>query len=1277
MPRPKQYNKKPDSRPEEPDDELLRRPPGNRGFSFSSLPFETFLSTANTLDWPSWRRKFERYRLTSRLVYEPNDVQVSVLLLSMGDDAEEVFETFDLDSPAYDLVIQKFSNFYDKKVNIIYERAKFNKRSQMERESAEDFVLNLYKLIKTCGYGTLRDELLRDRLVIGVRDRQLSENLQMDSYLTLDSAIAKIKMHESVKGHQNTIRGDSNSDNLETLEMANAARNHLVRPKNSRPFKCYYCGETSFHKRDQCKARNSKCTFCSIVGHFESCCRKKIRSSKVGEVLKNQDDSSAEDTYIDSVEFQTLSINENIIPAIMVDLLVGGNPITFKVDTGADVTCIPFTCWRRMDNRPPLTPYNGVIENAGRTPLTCMGKFSHTLRSPKETCKETIFVIKELRQPLLGRTAIKMLSLLSFNDHISLHSLTSLDELGDQYHGLFSLHPGLLVGKPYHIKLKQDAVPYAIAAPRRIPLPIFDKVKAEIKRMEEMDIIEKVDEATQWCSPIVVVPKRDGTVRLCVDFTRLNEFVIRERFILPTTEETLAVIGKAKFFSKLDARMGFWQIPLDDESKNYTCFITPFSRYRFKRLPFGICSAPEHFQRRLRQILTGVEGCANLMDDILVFGNSQEEHDRRLHNVLRRLSEHNVTLNRDKCEISKTSVRFLGHEVSEKGILPDRNKLKAILDLPRPKNVTELKRFMGMFNYLSKFILNAAELSHPLNELLKSKVEFVWGTPQADAFQKIKHALVSPPVLMPFDPNVETRLSADASSFAIGAVLEQKSAGSNTFKPVHFVSRALIPAEVSYAQIEKEALAVSWACERLSMYLKGLQFSILTDHKPLVSLLGTKPIHDLTPRIQRFRLRLLGFNYNISHVSGKSFFIPDTLSRVGTLEYEIDDVSKLNIVESSVRFIHNNLAISDVLHKEIVSQTAEDLALQSVIRFIANNWQKSQGENPKLSPYFRYRSSLIYINDLIMMGTRIVIPRKLQPLMLDKLHSGHFGVNKCRRLAQVTVWWPGISKDIERKVAECYICTINRTAKKEPLLPTPLPELPWSRIGCDLMQLNGSSYLVIQDYFSKFLFVERLNSTTASAVIAVFQRLFGEHGVPQVVRADNGPQFCCSEFQEFGKSWGFQIITSSPHYPQSNGQAESAVHTAKNLLRKCDNLRIGVLSYNSTPLHNGYAPSELLMGRRLRTMVPISQENLRPQLPDINKIRSFEEKDQTKRKDYFDKRHGVKEAPELNVGDQVYIRDMKLRGIVTQKHENPRSYLINTSEGRVVRRNKFHLVRIS
>ncbi len=484
--------------------------------------------------------------------------------------------------------------------------------------------------------------------------------------------------------------------------------------------------------------------------------------------------------------------------------------------------------------------------------------------------------------------------------------------------------------------------------------------------------------------------------------------------------------------------------------------------------------------------------------------------------------------------------------------------------------------------------------------------------------------------------------------------------------------------EAKYAQIEKEALAVTWACERLSNFIIGKSITVETDHKPLVPLLTKHTIDKLPPRrIQRYKMRLMRFHIKeVRYVPGKEHYTADTLSR----KIPVQEPTQATIAEDDtnayISSVIKTLPASDPKLSEIQQAQSQDNVCKELKTYCFGQWPDKQHLPNALKPYWQVRGELTVVDGLLMKGTRLVIPTSLQRQTLERIHEGHQGITKCRQRAKISVWWPGISAQIKDTVEQCKTCCKHRQQHAEPLIPTPLPERPWKLIGTDLFELKKTTYLLIVDYYSRYVEVIALRKdTSSSAVIQALKTIYARHGIPDEVRSDNGPQYHSKEFAQFAKEWGFKHTTSSPRYPQSNGEVERAVRTVKDILKKENDPTKALLAYRSTPLASGYSPAELLMGRKIKSTIPIVSKNLTPSLPKMKELKVKEETYRSKQKNNYDNRHSAKKLKPLPSGAVVYITDMDCTGRVIKPSKKPRSYLIDTPTS-VVRRNRVQIRNI-
>ena len=979
------------------------------------VPAPAHFSFQQPQEWTRWLRRFERFRQASDLDKKSDEKQVNALIYAMGDEADDILKSFHLseaDAKKYKTVKERFDEYFIRRRNVIYERAKFNQRVQQPQESVDSFVTALHCLAEHCSYSDLHDEMICDRIVVGLKDASVAQKLQMDHDLTLDKAVTLARQSEAVKTQQSIVRPPAIDDSVSIEAIKSNRLTHRKKPQKSIPGMqrqdspmCTRCGKSPPHTKDRCPAKDAVCRRCSKKGHYQKFCRS-----------KNTSESAINQIEEDDAFLGVVSSNKSLDPWL-INLCLNKQTLKFKIDTGADVTVIPASMYNKFKHG-PLEHNSRLLKGADQQVLQVTGSFKGKLSYKNTESLEDIFVIQGLQMPLVGRPAMSSLNLVA---RITLIQ-TDRDTIVNKYPQLLPL--GQMTGE-YRIKLQPHTTPFALTTPRRIAIPLRPRVKEELERMEKLGVIAKVKQATDWCAGMVVVPKANGKVRICVDLTKLDANVCRERHILPSVEETLAQLGDAKVFTKLDANSGFWQIKLAEESALLTTFITPFGRYCFRRLPFGISSAPEVFQRKMSEILSGLEGVLCLIDDVLVIGKDLEEHSKRLESVLEKLSESKITLNYDKCEFAKSEIKFIGEVIDQNGVRPDPQKVKAITEIPQPNNRTEVRRFLGMASQLSKFCPQLSEQVKPIRDLLSSKNEWLWSDQQQKSFEFIKKHLSTSPILALFDPEKETIISSDASSYGLGAVLKQKQPGGER-RPIAYISRSLKDTEQRYAQVEKEALALTWACERLSNYLVGTKFLIETDHKPLVLMLSTKRLDELPVRIQRFRMRMMRFQYSIVHVPGKALLTADALSRAPLLQTLPADQQLLIDSDIYVTAILQNLPVTDKRLTEIKKAQEQDAVCETVKQACIHGWPDQSKLKGEIKQYAPEASHLTIQDGILLYDDRLVIPTSLQHEILVKLHAGHQGIQKCKKRAHESVWWPGIGKAVTQFIERCSTCSIYR-----------------------------------------------------------------------------------------------------------------------------------------------------------------------------------------------------------------------------------------------------------
>ena len=701
----------------------------------------------------------------------------------------------------------------------------FRSTKQEAGESIDAYVTRLKRKAKNCNFADLNKEL-KSQIIQHTTSARLRRRAIREA-LDLPSIIKAARAYEASERAARLIEGEQREDAEVNRVKQFKKRKQIKKKKEKEVRKCYKCdGDWPHENEDDCPAISHKCQKCQKVGHFAKCClkgkplpwKKNGRSQKCRNVREEKDyddDDSSSSDY-------AFCISTGKLPKV--NVTVNKNKIEMIVDTGASCNIMAEETYKKLEQPPKLQQCRSKLHGYGKdTEIPVLGECEVNMQWKEKTMKTRLVIAAGTTESILGHKACTDLGIVTIVNKVSSEPEDIFEEFKDIFEG---------IGKLKDVKVKfhiDESVTPVAQKHFRQPFHLRKKIKAKLEEMEKHDLIEKVEGPTPWVSPILTVPKDNGDIRICVDMRAPNQAIKRTRHVTPTLEDLINALNGATIFSKLDMNSAYHQLELDEDSRSMTTFSTHIGLRRYKRLIFGANCSAEIFQDALATALGGLTGTINVWDDIIVFGKNKEDHDQNLRDTLARVREMGLTLNAKKCKFNQESIRFFGHIFSKDGFQADPKKVEAIVKMSAPEDASALRSFLGMTNYLSRFIPKYAEITTPLRHLTKKTVKYKWEREQEEAFKELKKHLTDTEsrVMTYFDSKKRTSVTTDASPVGISGILEQEG------KIIAYASRSLTEVERRYSQTEREGLAIVWACEYFNVYLYGAEFDLITDHKQM------------------------------------------------------------------------------------------------------------------------------------------------------------------------------------------------------------------------------------------------------------------------------------------------------------------------------------------------------------------------------------------------------------------------------------------------------------
>ena len=836
-------------------------------------------------------------------------------------------------------------------------------------------------------------------------------------------------------------------------------------------------------------------------------------------------------------------------------------------------------------------------------------------------------------------------------------------------------------GEPMKIILKPGAGPTRpIRQARPIPFAERDEVYKALMDMVKRGVIRKLtNEVSDFCAPLHYVRKSDGRIRIVCDLTDLNGQILTPKWHIPTPKESIGQIPEgAKAFSVIDLASGYWQIALHPDSQLLTAFITPWGRFCYCRVSMGLRPAGDIFSMKTDIMFMPVAEKTKIVDDLCAWGRNNRENLAVSEEIFKVCDKHNLKVNPKKIQLCQPSVKYAGSIIDAYGVKPDPERLKAIAEFPVPRNRTDLRSFIGLAEQVAQYTDKKATSFGPLRHLSKKESTWIWDATAQHHFEAARKAMTAPTALARYDRKQELQLYTDSSKLhGHGFVLMQVDKDTGKKGVLEAGSRFLTPAEPNYAVVELELSALVWSILKLRVYLQGRQFTVFTDHQPLVGVLNK-------PLAEHHNARLANLAAKISHYTFTTVWLPgarnqmaDALSRSPVDEATAEDAG---LVETdTIPMVAAVLVEKEECETQFVTLVREESKEDELcVKLRARlTGQAAWSRADELENQRNVLSIGLDGSTVILEGTKVVLPSSVKPIVLKMAHSeAHSGRSKMLNQIRRVCYWPGLTVAIDAFVRECSVCASRQRSKvKDEEAKSWPPTAAFAEISSDFFSHEGQTYLVIVDRLSNFFEVEKMSSTAGQCTATQFRKFFARWGSPKILKTDGGPQYTSGVFSELMAEFRIKHVTSSPYHPASNGHAESAgVKQAKKLVAingyGTDAFYKALAASRNMEIESrGESPAMIVLGKELSNGLWPAREERKELPPAACRAAARLKADMTL---------GLKDnaGPMFHVGQRVLIQDVdplgdhrwSERGVITKRHSG-RSYAVLGDDGFTSRRN--------